>query len=399
MSAGHTSAPSKGKKYVIGLTGNIATGKSIVLRMLKELGAYTVDADDLAHILMRRGAPLHDKIVTEFGRYVLDEDGEIDRSKLGEIVFASPRALTHLESITHPTVNAVARRLIAKSKTGIVAIEAIKLIESGMAKDCDAVWVVTAGLDTQMQRPMSKRRLTGPQAMLRIDAQPPQEATVARATVVIDNSGDILATFRTVQRHFAAIARAVGPSAEAARAESARRPVAVVEEVPAEVLKKMEVRRARRGDLAAMAAALASSARGGHALDQAQMMERFFTKGYFLALAGGHLLGLAGLHTENLIATIDDFVVRSTALWPAVGKALLDAVEADMRQLSCEVALLFARPESGSAAASLFEKSGYRKEQPSNLIKMWREAAEAYNGEGNTLFVKQMLERQILKPI
>jgi dephospho-CoA kinase len=392
MSTGHN-------KYIIGLTGNIATGKSIVLRMLKELGAYTIDADDVAHILMRRGGPLYDKIVAEFGRYVLDEDAEIDRSKLGEIVFAAPRALAHLENITHPTVNAVARRLIANAKANVVAIEAIKLIESGLAKECDAVWVVTAGLDVQLQRLMSKRRMSGPQAMLRIDAQPPQEAKIAHATVVVDNSGDILETWRVVQRRFAAIPRVAALPAEPVRAITAREAVPAVEGVPAEALRKLEVRRARRGDLAAMGAALAQATRGGQAPDEAQMMEKFFSKGYFLAWAGEHLLGLVGLHTENLIATVDDFIVRSSVLWPTVGKTLLDAVEADVHQLSCEVALLFVRPDVGSVAAILFERSGYQKQQPTNLIKMWREAAEEYTGDGSMLFVKQMLERQIMKPI
>ena len=100
-------------KYVIGLTGNIATGKSLVLRMLKELGADTLDADDLVHILMRRGSDLYDNIVSEFGRYILDEDFEIDRGRLGNIVFCDPKALAHLESITHPTVRREVEKWIA----------------------------------------------------------------------------------------------------------------------------------------------------------------------------------------------------------------------------------------------------------------------------------------------
>lgn len=205
------------RKVVIGLTGNIATGKSLVLGMLRELGAYTIDADALVHLLMRRGQPLYDPIVTEFGRDILDGDGEIDRGKLGEVVFADPQALARLESITHPGVIQAARQLVADAPAGVVVVEAVKLIESGMAADCDAVWVVTSREDVQLDRLMSKRQLSRPQAMLRIHAQPPQEDKVRRAQVVIDNSGDVLETRKAVQRHFAAIRRS--PAAAARRVD------------------------------------------------------------------------------------------------------------------------------------------------------------------------------------
>jgi dephospho-CoA kinase len=390
------------RKYIIGLTGNIATGKTLVLRMLNELGAYTIDADDLAHILMRRGAPLYDRIVSEFGRYVLDQDGEIDRSRLGEIVFGVPRALAHLERITHPTIGAVTRRLIENAKADVVAIEAVKLLESDLAALCDTVWVVTATREAQLQRLMTRRRMTASQAMQRIDAQPPQTNRAAQADVVIDNSGDILATWQAVQRHFAAIPRRVAPAAvERAEVAPAR--------TPTDWLKQLHVRRARRSDLSAMAATLASAVGDKPAPDEMQMLERFFSKGYFLAWASERsersdrseqLLGMVALHAENLIATVDDCVVRSAALWPTVGKALLEAVEADARQLSCEVAFLFTRPDVGALAMALFEKCGYRKQQPDEIeIRMWREVAEDYAGDGSQLLVKRLLERQVLKPI
>jgi len=385
------------RKYVIGLTGGIATGKTLVLRMLKELGAYTIDADDLAHILMRRGGPLYQPIITEFGRYLLDENGEIDRSKLGEIVFASPRALARLEEITHPVIITVTRRLSAQSKADVVAIEAIKLVESSLAKECDAVWVVTAPLDVQLHRLMTKRRLSNSQALLRLEAQPPQEVWIAHADVLIDNSGDILATWKAVQRHFAAIPRAAAPTPEAARtAEAAIAP----ELTPTELLRQLQVRRARRSDLAGIAALIAHATHGERQLGESQVMERFFSKGYFLADAGGQLLGIMGLHTENLIATLDDCMVRSATLWPTVGKALLEAVEEDARQLSCEVILAFLRPEAGPMATILFEKHGFARQQVGELpIKMWREAVEQYSGDGSVLMVKRLLEHQIMRPI
>ena len=386
-------------KYVIGLTGNIATGKSLVLRMLKELGAYTIDADDLVHILMRRGSPLYEKITTEFGRYVLDEDLEIDRGKLGDIVFCAPLALARLESITHPTIKEATWRLVANARADVVAIEAIKLLESGMADDCEAVWVVTASEDVQLDRLMSKRNMSRPQAMLRIESQPAQEERIARASLVINNGGDVVETWKTVQRLFVAVPRVAAPQPEVTPVTPALAPVAADELIPADVLEKVQVRRARQDDLAAIVAVMAQSTEDRSAPDEAEMMERFFSKGYLVAYVDEQLLGLVGLRVENLIARIDDCLVRSSDLWPTVGGTLLEAIEAEAHELSCEVALLFAQKESGPESLAVFRDSGYQKQETKDLIKMWRQAAEDYAGDGEVLWVKKLLERQITTPL
>jgi dephospho-CoA kinase len=381
-------------KYVIGLTGNIATGKSLVLRMLKELGADTLDADNVVHVLMRRGSALYDQIVAEFGRYVLDEDFEIDRGRLGNIVFCDPQALEHLERITHPVVKREVKRWIAHSKADVVAVEAIKLIESGMADDCDAVWVVTALREVQLKRLTAKRKMTRSRALVRIESQPPQEEKAARADVVIDNSGDVVLTWKAAQRHFAAI-----PRVEAAPAPAPAPVVPLARPVSPELLKKLKMRRAKREDLGAMAALMAQSTNGKLSRGETEMMENLFSKGYFVAQADDQLLGLIALRTENLIAGIDDFLVRSSDLWPSVGKVLLEGVESEANKLSCEVALLFARPEAGPVSMAFFEKSGYQRKSPRDLMKMWREAAEDYHTEGSVLMVKQLLDRPIMRPI
>ena len=91
-------------KYVIGLTGNIATGKSVVRRMLEHLGAYTIDADALSHRVIAKGAPGYQPVLDKFGTWLLEKDGQINRSKLGRLVFADGQALAELEDIIHPYV-------------------------------------------------------------------------------------------------------------------------------------------------------------------------------------------------------------------------------------------------------------------------------------------------------
>ena len=191
--------------YVIGLTGNIATGKSVVLGMLKELGAKTIDADALAHELMRRGSPVWKAVVEEFGPEILGPDGEIDRKRLGRIAFSDPAALRRLEELVHPAVIAATRELIRRYEGKVVAIEAIKLIEAGMRSIYDALWVVNCRKEQQLARLMAQRELSREEALLRIEAQPPQEEKVALADVVIDNSGSLEETRRQVEAEWSKI--------------------------------------------------------------------------------------------------------------------------------------------------------------------------------------------------
>ncbi len=192
-------------KYIIGLTGNIATGKSLVGRMLGELGATVIDADALVHELQRKGTSTYDAIVTAFGPDVLDRDGEIDRKALGAIVFADSAKLRVLEAIVHPAVALESQKRIHAAPTRIVVYEAIKLIEAGRADMCDAIWVVTASPEFQLDRLMRLRKLSSADARQRIAAQPPPTEKIKWATVVVDNSGSIETTRQQVKAAFEAI--------------------------------------------------------------------------------------------------------------------------------------------------------------------------------------------------
>jgi dephospho-CoA kinase len=185
-------------KILLGLTGNIACGKSTVLRKLSELGAYVIDADALIHVILRKDGPAYWPVVSEFGPGILREDGEIDRRALGAIVFSDPEKLKQLEGIEHPIVRRVIDQEIGEADKPMVVLDAIKLIESGWADKCDAVWVVTCRPDQQVKRLMRTRGYSREEAEMRIDAQSPQEDKVPRADVVIDNSGTLKNTRRQV---------------------------------------------------------------------------------------------------------------------------------------------------------------------------------------------------------
>lgn len=189
--------------YLIGLTGGIACGKSTVVAMLAALGARTIDADRVTHRVQQAGSPVYAQIVRAFGPQVLTAPGgPIDRRKLGALVFNDQAALRRLESIVHPAVRAEIRAFIAEAAAAggygtrtqplarpVVVIDAIKLIEAGWADECRQVWVITCDEAQQIERLMTTRGMSEAEARQRVAAQPPQSSRLARATVVIDNSG------------------------------------------------------------------------------------------------------------------------------------------------------------------------------------------------------------------
>lgn len=183
-------APSSGP-YLVGLTGNIATGKSAVARLLAELGACIIDADQVAHEVMQPGGPAYDAVVAAFGPEILAASGAIDRARLGDIVFRDPAALRRLEAAVHPATIAEVTRRIAQATEAVVVVEAIKLIEAGMHHGCDALWVVTAPRLLQIERLVAMRGLAGKEAVLRVDAQPPQAEKAALADLIIVNDGNL----------------------------------------------------------------------------------------------------------------------------------------------------------------------------------------------------------------
>lgn len=184
--------------YLIGLTGNIATGKSTVAAMLAELGARVIDADVVAHRVMRRGTPTWQAVARAFGAEVLAPGGEIDRGRLGEIVFADPEALRRLEAIVHPAVGRAVDEIIARAAERVIVVEAIKLIETGMHRGYQALWVTTCPAEAQIARLVAQRGLSEAEAKTRVEAQPPQAEKVTLADTVIDTGGTLADTHRQV---------------------------------------------------------------------------------------------------------------------------------------------------------------------------------------------------------
>jgi dephospho-CoA kinase len=181
----------------IGLTGPIGCGKSQVARWLAELGVHVVDADVIVRTVTAPGHPAHDLILRRFGAAVAAPDGSLDRAALGRIVFSDPAALRELEQIVHPATRPrifAAVEAAEKAGASAVAVEAIKLVESGLAGLCDEVWVITCSPEAQRERLLA--RGTPPaDAEQRMAAQAGlAERLRPSAALVLDTSGSLAET-------------------------------------------------------------------------------------------------------------------------------------------------------------------------------------------------------------
>jgi dephospho-CoA kinase len=175
----------------VGLTGGIASGKSMVAAELAERGAIIIDADVLAREVVEPGTPALAAILDRFGMQVL-KDGQLDRSRLAEIVFADPIARRDLERIVHPAVRARAAELERAAGDAAVVVHVIPLlVETGQHEDFDFVITVDADHETQVQRLMVRNGFTRAEAESRIAAQASREDRTLAADVVLDNTGSM----------------------------------------------------------------------------------------------------------------------------------------------------------------------------------------------------------------
>lgn len=377
-------------KIVIGLTGNIATGKSLVRRMLEHLGAFGIDADGLAHRAMSPGAPAYQPIVDTFGRWILTLDWQIDREKLGKIVFTDPDAMARLEAIVHPIVLEVVDLLIRRAKQRVIAIEAIKLFESGIAKDCDTVWVVDAPPDVQLRRLMRDRKISEADARMRIAAQPPQSDKLARAQVIINNTGGYENTLEQVQRNLNALLGVKEAPPEPA-------PQVATVSLPGEVPIAIQRGGPKQAE---MIAAFLNKMQGG-SLTRANVIDRFGQKAYMMALANSQLVGLAGLQVENLIARVDELLILPGAPAKEVVRGLMESIEKAASDLQAEIALVFLANNTPEPVAKAVEALDYERRTPADLGRVpdWRQAAEESMPPNSYLMTKRLREDRVLKPI
>lgn len=376
---------SKQGKFIIGLTGNIGTGKTVVRRMLEHLGAYTIDADALSHRAIAKGAPGYEPVVLTFGKWILNPDGEIDRAKLGNLVFRDATALTQLEAIVHPLVRQAVQVLIGRAQLPVVVVEAIKLLEGELAPICDSIWVTYAPPVDQIERLTRKRGLSRDEAVQRVNAQGAQTQKIAAANVVIRNTG----SYDDLWKQVAAAWKEHVPSVAATEAEPSK------ETEPG----AFTVVRGRPKDSALIAALIGRLSGGKQAPSADEVMAQFGEKAYMLLQVERNPVGIAGWQVENLVVrTTDLYIERGVDLQTALAK-LIGEIEHVSGDLQCEASLVFPTRDLAEDP-EMWAKLGYQSRKPEALgVQAWTDAAkESMPGDAALMF-KQLRSDRVLRPI
>ena len=371
------------EKYIIGLTGNIATGKSVVRKMLEHLGAYGIDADALSHRATAKGAPGYQATVEAFGKWILNPDGEINRIKLGRLAFSEPEAMARMEDIVHPLVSQAIDIMVKRSTQRVIVIEAIKLLESDLRNVCDTIWTVNVPEEVQVRRLIDKRGMSRDEASQRIHFQSAQQQKVSAARVVIQNSGSYEETWKSVSAEW----KKISPMSDTMQV--------VIRTVDGD----FTIARGRPRDSASIAELVTRLSNGSHRMSQDDVMAAFGEKAFMLLQLGGKNVGVAGWQVENLVARTTEFFIDPIVQAEKGLKTLIDEVERASSDLQCEASILYL-PKPLASMQTTWKQLGYEPRTPQSLgVQAWTDAAIESSQPNAQLFFKQLRQDRVLRPI
>ncbi|HFE66043.1 MAG TPA: dephospho-CoA kinase [Chloroflexi bacterium] len=419
-------ATSYAGKLIVGLTGNIATGKTAVMRLAAEQGALTIDADKIVHELMDNDANMQAAIAVAFGPGVRREDGRINRRALSKIVFNDPQALADLEAMVHPAVRRELDRRLLESEQTIVFVEAIKLLEGDIANACHQIWVTRCAPGRQLERLRVCRGMETEEAKQRIKSQSSQEEKVARADVVIDTNG----LMKDTELQFnMAWSRLPDPAAvediprlplpdesepplpgteeltpqETAVAPPPPKPIVAEKPAPPPPMKpakpvpqaeispdEVQVRRARPSDIPSILLLIQRATDGRVKMKRKDLLLALSERGYFLGQAGAEIHGVAGYYMDSQVARVDQIYFYPPEMtWP-VGNAILQEIEQSAFAHMGQIIVAFLPPDAPDAVRRIFAQHGYESLPKETLANNWQLAIDESQPESAEFVIKIM---------
>lgn len=400
-------------KTIIGLTGNIATGKSAVMHMAAAEGALTLDADRVVHEILESDPDMQAAIAVAFGPDVRRRDGTIDRAALAAIVFSDEEALRDLERMLHPAVRRQIQEEIAAAAASVVMIEAIKLLEGELAEIVDRVWVTRAPRKVQIERLMVCRGMDAETAVMRVDAQNPQEAKVARADVVIDTDGTMANTRTQFDLAWSRLpgtgetaqegqqpqtgrppaSPPPGTEEEPARSQPEPEPAPAAEELPAG---DVVVRRARPSDIPGILLLIYRATGGEIQMKRTELLMAFSERSYLLGQQGAEITVVVGWNTSSTTAVaIDQIFAYPLEAVRIAGPAVLEEIEKSARQLICEVALAYLPPDVPDPIRRLFLDAGYEPRERQGMPRAWQETVDETRPDNTQILAKVLRDVRI----
>lgn len=419
-------------KLIIGLTGNIATGKSAVLRLAETEGALVIDADKIVHDLLNHDAEMQAAIALAFGPDVRREDGRIDRRALGDVVFQDENALHDLELMIHPAVRRIVLEQVHQSDAAIVFIEAIKLLEGDLAAACDQIWVTRCSPKRQLQRLVICRGLDQETAQQRVEAQPPQNEKVAQADVVIDTDGLMqnteaqfeqawsrLPDLASVEAKTLTLPDATPPSfpdktdgattavskptpaapvAPAPRPKSAPKsdsPLSAAAPLPpTDRPDDLEIRRARPSDIPSILLLMQQATDGAIKMKRSDLLMSLGERSYFIGQRDGEVKAVLGWNIESLVASVDQIYIHPPEETAVVGAAILEEIETSANQHVAQIIVIFLPANATPELKQLIAGRNYNAmEDVKQLPKVWQNGIKEHQPEGTDFYIRVLRER------
>ena len=436
----HEDATSYDGKLIIGLTGNIATGKSAIMRMADDAGALAIDADKIVHELMNTDANIQAAIAVAFGSDVRREDGRINRKELGKVVFDDPQALKDLETMIHPSVRRVVDQRILDAEQNVIFIEAIKLLEGELANICHSIWVTRCTPQRQLERLRVCRGLETENAKSRIKGQGPQEEKVAQADVVVDTNGlmkdtelqfnmawnrlpdptTIEAKARlplpdpneppipgtaelkepatgeeTSQTETTAPAEDKGDlksKIAALKASSQPTKTETKADAPEADDSDVQVRRARPSDIPSILLLIQKATDGRIKMKRAELLMALSERGYFIGQVGSEISTVMGYHMDSQVARIDEIFIYPPEMTTVTAAAVLKEIEKSAFNHMGQIIVAFLANDASSDLTQIFTDAGFSAEDKSTLARNWQSAIDESQPENTDFVVKIMAD-------
>jgi dephospho-CoA kinase len=277
---------------------------------------------------------------------------------------------------------------VRRSTQPVIVVEAIKLLESSLAKSCDSIWVTYTPPEIQLSRLMVNRKMSEAEARQRIAAQPPQEQKLAAANMVIRNDASFEETWKQVTTAWGRLT----PKTAAVAPDDRTRPLQRLPQGELSVL------RGKPRDSEVIAALMNRVSRPARPVNRDDVMAAFGEKAFLMLRVGPEMAGLLGWQVENLVARTVDILLAPEVPPNVALPALVEEMERSSRNLQCEASLVFVPPEL--ANEPFWKSLGYEKRAPHALgVTAWQEAAVESLRPGNTLFFKQLRVDRVLRPI
>lgn len=397
-------------KVIVGLTGNIATGKSAVMRMAADRGALTIDADKVVHEIMDTDEEMQAALAVAFGAEVRREDGRINRKALGKIVFDDPAALQDLEAIVHPAVRRVVAERIVESDKTTIFLEVIKLLEGDLAAICHQIWVTRCSPQRQLERLRICRGMETAAATTRIKAQSPQEEKVAQADIVIDTNGymkDTEVQFRFAWRRLPTPDKAetkqlmVPPKqqfvpkqegGETAVTPQKAKPISEPSPRP----DNLTIRRAKPSDIPGILLLIQKATGGAKKMRRAELLMALSERGYFLGQLDAEISVVAGFIIDSQVARVDELYMHPLEMAGVVGTAVIEDIEQSAFNHLCEIIIIFLPEDAPDEVRAIFNNMGYITEPKEQLARNWQEAIEESQPENSTFVLKILRDTRMV---